>query len=210
MRSAYCFLAVLFCSSAVFAAAEKSALFPPDVVETNDFYADWYGPELERLNEKPIWNDAAESEIVRFTFLRGASLVRGVNSIVIRIQKSKDGGATLLAKRRYIDQGSSEIQTIRRIRLATTQVEKLDMLARQADLWRYRSGTWMEKDDDIYIHCTELIMERASGSEYSVSHNLVSCNQPIRLMPLVDYVAELAKLRPDQLFYSSGKKAPMP
>jgi hypothetical protein len=180
-------------------------MFPPDAIELEDSYRDWYGPELEQLAEMPLWvnrEEAHEKEVIRFLFIPGVGRVKGRHSTVIRIE-IEDGVAHLIARAKFNHLGRRNIRTLTNKSLSNAQTTKLRELANQADAWKFRVGDWGEHDPEaIYIHCTELIMERRLRTEYAVSHVLVSCEQPNRLMPLVNYVAELAGQRPEDLRYS--------
>lgn len=187
------------------AAETPVSMYPPDAIETNDNYRDWYGPELERLAEKPLWVDnepASKKEIIRFLFIPGVGRIKGRDSTVIRIEIG-DGATRLIARTQINNRRRSKVETLTDKSLSHAQVKKLRELANQADPWKFRVGSWGEHDPEaIYLHCTELIMEHRLRSEYAVSHVLVSCEQPNRLMPLVNYVAELAGQRQEDLRYS--------
>jgi hypothetical protein len=187
------------------AAETPASMFPPDAIKLNDNYRDWYGPELEKMAEKPLWEDRGathEKEIVRFSFIPGATLAKGRGSTVIRIE-IEDGSARLMARAQFHNLGRRSLRMLVDKSLSRAQVTKLRALADQADAWAFRVGEWVKQDPEaIYVHCTELIMERRLRSEYAVSHALVSCEQPKRLMPLVNYVAELAGQRREDLRYS--------
>lgn len=187
------------------AAETPVSMFPPDAINLNDNYRDWYGPELEQLKEKPLWVDeeaAHEKEVIRFLFIPGATRIKGRDSTVIRIE-IENGKARLITRAQFNQPGRRNVRTLADKGLSHAQVAELQELANKADPWKLRIGDWGEHDPEaIYIHCTELIMERRLRSEYAVSHVLVSCEQPNRLMPLVNYVAELAGQRQKDLRYT--------
>jgi hypothetical protein len=180
------------------------SMFPPDAIELDDNYRDWYGPELEQLAEKPLWPDtgaAQEKEIVRFLFIPGAARVKGRHSSVIRIEIA-DGMARLITRAKFNHFGRRSIRTLTTKNLSIGQIAKLRELANQAEAWKFRVGSWDKHDpESVYIHCTELIMERQTRSDYAVSRALISCNQPNRLMPFVNYIAELAEQKHEDLRY---------
>ena len=188
------------------AAERASSIFPPEAIELNDNYGDWYGSTLEKLGEKPLWPDDAantKTEIIRFTFIPGATRLVGRDATAIRIEIG-DKEARLFANAEY-GRGRGRSAVTRKVadkRLSSVQIAKLRELAEKADPWSFPVGTWEEDDGSISIHCTELLMERRQPAGYSVSHVLISCNQPNRLMPLVNYVAELAEQKQKDLRYS--------
>ena len=179
----------------------STPMFPPQAIEANENYRDWYGPELVQFGEKPLWvesDDAAGRETIRFTFIPGATLLRGRHTTVIRIETEK-GKARLIARTEINDRGKRSNREVANKSLSFAEVVKLQAFAEKAEPWKYPVGTW--EKDEISIHCTELLMERRQRSSYAVSHILISCNQPDRLMPLVDYVAELAGQKRKDLRY---------
>ena len=172
---------------------DSNPMFPPPAIEADENYRDWYGPTLKRFKEKPLWvgNDTTSArETIRLTFISGASLLKGRSATVIRIE-TRERHTRLLARAEFLDHGHREIREVANKNVLTSQVDTLQKLADDAGAWKFPVGTW-EKEDEISVHCTELIMERQQGSDYAVSHILISCNQPSRLMPFVDYVAKLA------------------
>jgi hypothetical protein len=182
--------------------AAPIAIFPPDAIALNDNYRDWYGPTLEEMKEGPLWVDdrAAQSlDTFRFTFIPGAMRTTGRHATVIRIDV-KERVASLVVRAQFNDRSKRTIRTIAEKLLSPAEIAKLKELADQADPWQFRVGTW-EEPDQISIHCTELVMERRQSTNYAVSHILISCNHPNRLLPLVNYVAELAGEKREALRY---------
>lgn len=168
-------------------------MFPPSAIKADENYRDWYGPTLERLGEKPLWVDSDATparETIRLTFISGASLRRGWAATVIRIE-IRGQHARLIARAETLDHGHREVREVANKNVLSSQIESLQKLVEKANAWEFPVGTW-DKEYEISLHCTELIMERRRGSDYAVSHILIACNQPSRLMPFVDYVAKLA------------------
>ncbi len=184
-------------------AAKPSALmFPPDAITSNDYYRDWYGPTLKDLEERPLWTGSKAvqgKEVIRFTFIPGPMRLVGRHATVVRIEIGQDE-ARLLARTQANDHGEMSIRKVAKKRLTSLEVSKLHDLITQAEPWKFAVGTWEEKGR-LSIHCTELIMERRQPSGYAVSQILISCTQPDRLMPLVDYVAALAGQSREDLRY---------
>jgi hypothetical protein len=183
-------------------AAAPASMFPPDAITMNDNYGDWYGPRLEELKEKPLWGDdkaALAKETIRFTFIPGATRTAGRHATAIRIE-IEEGSGHLIARTEIYHNRERSIRKVADKSLSSAEITKLKELADKADTWKFRVGTW-EEPDQISIHCTELVMERRQPAGYAVSHILISCNKPDRLMPLVDYVAELAGQRREELRY---------
>tara|TARA_R110001606_G_scaffold135777_5_gene273052 strand:+ start:415 stop:1008 length:594 start_codon:yes stop_codon:yes gene_type:complete len=188
---------------AISSAAEVPvSMFPSDAIERNNNYRDWYGPELERLGEIPLWVDsrvAPGKQTIRFTFIPGATRIVGRNATVIRIE-IEEGKGRLIARTEIYDHRKHSIREVAGKSLFPTEIIKLQDLVGKADPWKFPIGTW-DEPDQLSIHCTELLMERRQHSGYAVSHILISCNQPNRLMPLVDYITELAGQKRKDLRY---------
>lgn len=194
----------------VLAAIANTAMFPPDVVETNKSYRDWYGEVLSEMGEKPLWRRTGEDNrgaVVRFTFIPGVGRIKGPHALVIRVEMPPSGAATLVARQSYRNGQVTSTRQLRRLKIEPHQIATIEAMGQAADLWKFKSGTWQSNDENvIYIHCTELIMERATPTDYSVSHVLISCNQPAKLLPLIDYMVMLAKLTPAKARYQSASE----
>ena len=182
----------------------STPMFPREAIEANENYRDWYGPELEGLGEKPLWIDSRDfsnREVIRFTFIPGAALIKGRDTTIIRIEIT-GRKARLIARTEVRDGQGRTIREVAHKEISSTELATLRRLSEQAETWKYSVGDWEEqKEGEISIHCTELLMERRQRSSYAVSHILISCNQPARLMPLVDYVAKLAGQKRKDLRY---------
>jgi hypothetical protein len=185
------------------------SMFPPDIIESDDTFRDWYTPVLTRLGEKSLWVESSathDSEVMRFLFVPGVDRVKGRNSTVIRIE-IEGQTARLIARGEVSRLGYRTVRTLTNLRLSPQQITRLRELSNQADPWKFRSGTWNNLSQDVfYFHCTELIMERRLRSDYAVSTLSVSCEQPNRLMPLINYVVELSGQRQEDLRYTSTTK----
>ena len=180
----------------------KTSIFPPDAIELDDNYRDWFGPTLVELKEGPLWvsqSTPPDAETIRFTFIPGAMRIKGQHATVIRIDL-KESSARLIARSQFNNRGNRTIKEVANRSLSAEKIAKLQDLADKADAWKFRVGTW-EEADTISIHCTELIMERRQPSGYAVSHIRISCNNPNRLMPLVNYIAQLAGQNRKKLRY---------
>ena len=95
-------------------AKNANRVFPPSAIEADELYRDWYGPTLEGLGEKPLWvnRDAtSSSETIRFTFISGASLIKGWDATVIRIE-IQGKHARLIARAETHDHGHREVREV--------------------------------------------------------------------------------------------------
>jgi hypothetical protein len=87
----------------------------------------------------------------------------------------------------------------RHIRLSAEDMRRITMLGEQSGVWEFEAGTWDETGDgSVFMHCQLLGMERADADDYCYSEVRIGCNKPRRLMPFVDEIARLAKLRTDK------------
>ena len=178
------------------------SIFPPDAIAQNASYRDWFGPTLNELNERPLWIDERATpgaETLRFTFIPGLARISGRKATVIRVDL-EGSSARLIARSKFYGRREGAIRELENRSLSATEIATLRDLSDKADAWKFPVGTW-EDAEPIAIHCTELIMERRQPSSYGVSHILISCKSPNRLMPLINYVAELARQSRQELRY---------
>jgi hypothetical protein len=167
----------------------------PEAVIRSAIYSGWSSCSLKRLGEPALHNglpDAAR-QITRFTFTEGHGKVFRTVTItehlngtgVLRVQGTRRRGD-------YRDAASYIVP--RRVRLSVEDVARIDRLGAEAGAWDYAVGTWDEKEE-IYMHCQLLEMERASEAGYRFSSVNIGCNQPQKLMPLVNEIVRLAGMR---------------
>lgn len=79
------------------------------------------------------------------------------------------------------------------IKLDAAQLAVINRLAEQSTAFDFEAGSW--DGESIYMHCQLLEMERADVSGYRYSSVNIGCNQPAKLMPLVEHVMALAKIK---------------
>ena len=200
-------LALVAIPASLAARPTTPAMFPDDVIATdpNAIYSSWIGPVLERMGERPLWGDGAVAEgeaIYRFSFVGNLCTVT-----TIRLWQHGEGGrlrtTTLDRCHRY---SRRRVQAVRTISAADWA--GLAAMIEQAQVWPFRSSTWDGDDDEIWVDCTFLTMERALPGDYRVAQSMISCIQPTRLMPVVNRVAALAGIEQGALGYhdsSSGE-----
>ena len=167
----------------------------PEAVIRSAMYSGWSSCSLRRLGEPALHNglpDAA-NQVIRFTFTGGhgtffrtVTITEHLNGTgVLRVQGTR-------RRRDYRDAASYIVP--RRVRLSIEDVARIERLGAEAGAWDYAVGTWDEQEE-IYMHCQLLEMERASEAGYRFSSVNIGCNQPQKLMPLVNEIVRLAGMR---------------
>jgi hypothetical protein len=174
----------------------------PEAVTTSLVYSGWSACNMRKADAKPIWNGlpAGTKQITRFIFTQG----HGLFYRVITITEMDDGTASLKVsgtKNRRNSVGYEErMRTIRRS-LETDIVAHINQLAADAKMWEFEVSTWDQvagengEEVPIYMHCQLLEMERANADGYRFSSVNIGCNQPKKLMPLVNEIVRLGRMK---------------
>jgi hypothetical protein len=71
---------------------------------------------------------------------------------------------------------------------------EINRLVEAADAFEFDVGSW--DGDEIYMHCQNLVMERANQDGYRFSSAAIGCNRPEKLVPLLEKVIALAGRQP--------------
>lgn len=162
-------------------------------------YAGWSDCILHEAGEKPLWHGLTRTgvrEQIRFTFTEGHSSY----TQVIDFDGYTDGHGSIRLKTLHDEPTDGLVisgQKSRRV--SPGDVAIIDRLALSSGTWEHAIGTW--NGDDLYMHCETLDMERATAAGYSFSSANISCNQPEKLMPLVQFMTGLVDLKP----YANGR-----
>ena len=141
---------------------------------------------LHTVGERPLWHGIAEKSVrqkIRFTFTDG----HGRYLRTLDLTEHADGSGD--------DDGRWVISSQHSRLLSAEQVLRIDALSQAAGVWDFPVGSW-DGRGSIYLHCEMLEMERATPDDYRFSSINISCNHPAKLMPLVDYITDLARLKP--------------
>jgi len=96
-------------------------------------------------------------------------------------------------KRRDVRSLWVDLRPVRR-RLSPEALAGLTALAEQSGTFDHAVGTWDQGPDgeeELFLHCQTLEMERVDAAGYRFSSVNIGCNQPQKLMPLVDEVIRL-------------------
>lgn len=157
----------------------------------------WSSCGMEELGEVPIWKGIPPqtSSVMRFVFTQG----HGTFFRVVTISERANGTGVMKVSgaenRRHGDDDTDDaVIPVRRIRLSTAALAHIKQLAETSGTWDFGDGTW-DAGDSLFMHCQMLEMERATETGYRYSSVSIGCNQPRKLMPLVDEIARLARLR---------------
>lgn len=183
--------------------SESCGIYPPDV----PFYGGWSGCDLKRLRQPALWKglpDGAQ-QVTRLTFTDGH--VFFWRTVTITHYANGKGELTVRGTSRPSPVRPPMPAVVRRtIKLSAEDLARIDRLAEAAGVFEFERGSWDRNGDgeEIYMHCQTLDMERANAAGYRVSVVNIGCNQPKKLMPFVNEVVRLAKMKNGgngQLFY---------
>lgn len=185
-------LAALLASAAPASAGEAQRFFPPKVW-SGVYYVGMGLSALERVGEKPIWHGLEDGLVrqTRFVFTDG----HPNKTRILHIRERADGSGTLHVF--SIDEAPRKPKRIERrsvIKLDAASVATINRLAAESGTFNFEVGSWDDKDD-IYVHCQTLQLERMDVGGYRYSSLNIGCNQPAKLMPLVDHVMALAGIK---------------
>jgi hypothetical protein len=172
------------------AGSGSCGMYPSEVQDS--LYSAYSGCLLHKLGEKPLWHGVANKhhrQEIRFTFTEGhATYTR-----VIDFVEYLDGTGSIAVTSVFRRPDPWKVIRQRRIDLSATEVARLNELGDQSGTWGFPNGSW--DGDGWYLHCETLDMERVNASGYRYSSVNISCNQPTKLMPLVEYLTGLAKVK---------------
>jgi hypothetical protein len=110
---------------------------------------------------------------------------------VIDLVERDDGAASIRLKTVTRD---GELAEWRSRRLDADDMARLEAVGEASGVWALPEQSW--NGGGIFLHCEELAMERVTGAGYRSSQVNISCVQPEKLMPFVDLVVALARLKP--------------
>lgn len=168
----------------------------PPAVGESAAYSGYSGSRMCEAGLKPLWQGVPEGavQVMRFTFSSGHALFwRSVT-----ITQAPDGSGRLEVvgggfKRRDVRSRWVDLRPVRR-RLSPDTLAALTALAEQSGTFDHAVGTWdrsADGEEELFLHCQTLEMERADAAGYRFSSVNLGCNRPAKLMPLVDEVIRL-------------------
>ncbi len=148
---------------------------------------------------KPLWQGVPDgaAQVMRFTFSSGHAFFW--RSVTITALPDGSGRLEVVGggfKRRDVRSRWVDLRPVRR-RLSPEALAVLTALAEQSGTFDHATGTWDRRADgeeEIFVHCQTLGMERADAGGYRFSSVNLGCNRPAKLMPLVDEVIRLADI----------------
>lgn len=166
-------------------------MYPPAVEGT--LYGGYSGCVLKEFGKRPLWRalERKYRQQIRFTFTDGHAAFTKVIDFVEMADGTGKIGLTIVSRQR---DGTRAITKNQSFRVSTTDIARINSLGEQSGVWSFETGSW--DGDELYMHCETLDMERIDASGYRHSSVNVSCNQPAKLMPFVNFVTDLVKLRP--------------
>ncbi len=162
----------------------------------------WSDCDLRDIGEKPLWKGlpTGTAQILRFTFTEGhASFFR-----VVTIARKSDGSVILRVAgggHRNSNRETSFTRSFKR-RLSAEEINRVEVLVSETDTFKFENGSW--DGDEIFMHCQFLEMESAGANGYRYSNVNIGCSHPTKLMPLINEVVRLAKLKTEadgRLYY---------
>lgn len=182
---------------------EFCGIFPPDM----PFYGGWSGCDLKKLRQPALWQGLPKGaqQVIRLTFTDGH--VFFWRSVTVTKLESGEGVLTVLGTSRPTRIRPRMPERLHRtIKLTPADLDRIDQLAEAAGVFQFERGSWdrVGEEEAIYMHCQTLDMERVNAAGYRVSVVNIGCSQPKKLMPFVDEVVRLAKLKTTEdrkLFY---------
>lgn len=183
--------------------SEFCGIYPPDMPG----YGGWSGCNLRKLRQPALWQGLPKGaeQVIRLTFNDGhAFFWRSVT--ITRLVDGK-GVMTVRGTSRPGPARPVMPAAVRRtIKLTPADLDRIDELAAAAGVFDFERGSWDRVGDGeaIYLHCQTLDMERVNAAGYRVSVVNIGCNQPKKLLPFVNEVVRLAKMKSTKsgkLFY---------
>lgn len=198
-------IALLFLPLALSAAAADEpeargcGIFPPDM----PFYGGFSGCNLKEQRQPALWRGLPKGaqQVIRLNFTDGHMFFW--RSVSITRMKNGAGVLTVIGTSRPTRIRPRMPQRVQRtIKLLPVDLDRIDQLAEAAGVFQFERGSW--DDEEIFLHCRTLDMERVNSTGYRVSVVNIGCNQPTKLTPFVNEVVRLAKLKSTEdrmLFY---------
>jgi hypothetical protein len=179
------------------ARANDECSFVPPALQNEVAVWGWSACRLKDWDEAPIWKQYEKKDAARVTRLMfDDGRTQGVR--FIRVIEKKDGRGTLVMRDTGPEDYGYRGKVVERAnlikRLSVEEVREFNRLADASGTFDHVSGSW--DDEEIFIHCDVLEMERIDGAGYRYSSVNISCNQPERLMPFVREVTRLAGIKP--------------
>ena len=186
------------CWAAPAAAADDCQMLPPAVREA-EAYAGYSASRMCEAGLKPLWKGVPEgaAQVMRFTFSSGHAMFW--RSVTITTLPDGSGRLEVVGggfERRDVRSPWIDLKPVRR-RLKADDIAALTALAGQSGTFDHEVGTWDRRPDgeeEIFLHCQTLELERADAAGYRFSSVNIGCNRPDKLMPLVDAVIRLADI----------------
>jgi len=174
------------------AKADDCGTYPAEV--HNLVYGGFSDCTLQQAGEKPLWHGLTQSgalQQIRFTFTEGHSLY----TKVINFDEQADGSGTIRLRTIRHDPVKGLIVSSQKSRRVTSdEVAKIDSFGLSSGTWEHAIGTWDE--NEVFLHCETLDMERVTHEGYRFASVNISCNQPEKLMPFVQFITGLVDLKP--------------
>jgi hypothetical protein len=172
-----------------FAAEEPPycGMLPPSVEGSN--YAGYGACWLHKAGRKPMWRGLARPDYrqqIRFTFTQGHQrYVRVIDFVEFADGTGRIETLTLTPAGGGLDKSGR-----RRAMVSKEDVQRLNQLAEASGTFEFEIGGWDE--DELFMHCQTLDMERIDKTGYRSSSINISCHHPERLMPFVEHLTGLA------------------
>ena len=196
LRRAAAAVLMAACWAAPAAAGDKDCQILPPAVGESAVYSGYSESRMCEAGLKPLWHGVPEgaTQVMRFTFSSGHALFwRSVT-----ITQAPDGSGRLEVvgggfKRRDVRSRWVDLRPVLR-RLSAEALAALTALAEQSGTFDHAVGTWdrnADGEEELFLHCQTLEMERAVAAGYRFSSVNLGCNRPAKLMPLVDEVIRL-------------------
>ena len=172
-------------------AQDKKTFYPDNVYAM--IYSGWAETNRKRVEEKPLWHgvESGSARQIRFALTDG----RFNKTRIIHIRERPDGTGTL----HVFSLGAAPRKPTRMerrdvIKLDAGAMAAVNRLAVESGTFDFAAGSWDDMQE-VYVHCQLLEMERADASGYRYSSINIGCNQPKKLMPFVEHVMALAKIK---------------
>ena len=195
LRRVFALTLLAACCAAPAAAADDCGMLAP-AVRDGRAYAGYSASRMCAAGLKPLWHGVPDgaAQVMRFTFSSGHAFFW--RSVTITALPDGSGLMEVVGggfERRDVRSRWIDLRPVRR-RLSPEALTDLAALAEQSGTFDHAVGTWdrnAEGEEEIFLHCQLLEMERADAAGYRFSSVNIGCNRPEKLMPLVDAVIRL-------------------